>query len=68
MDRTNWKFGKTDINILMISVCYKGVGIPLIWKLLPKKGNSNRKEREELIDRYIKLFSIESIYSFMADR
>lgn len=68
MDRTNWKFGKTDINILMISVCYKGVGIPLIWKLLPKKGNSNREEREELIDRYIKLFSVESIYSFMADR
>ena len=41
MDRTNWKFGKTDINILMLSVCYKGVAIPLIWKLLPKRGNSN---------------------------
>lgn len=44
MDRINWKFGKIDINILMISVCYKGVGILLIWKFLFKKGNLNREE------------------------
>ena len=37
LDRTNWKFGQTNINILMLSVAYKGVAFPLIWKLLPKK-------------------------------
>ena len=68
MDRTNWKFGNTDINILMISVCYKGVGIPLIWQLLPKRGNSNATERMELIDCYIQNFGIDSIQAFMADR
>ena len=68
MDRTNWKFGKTDINILMISICYKGVGIPLVWKLLRKKGNSNSLEREQVINRYIRLFGTKSIASFMADR
>ena len=68
MDRTNWKFGKTDINILMISVCYKGVGIPLVWSLLPKKGNSNTQERELVLNQFIGLFGIKSIASFMADR
>jgi len=56
LDRTNWKFGKTDINILMLSVCYKGVALPILWILLPKRGNSNCNERKELLDRYIKLF------------
>src|SRR6202158_3297463 len=28
IDRTNWDFGKTTINILMISVTWNGMGIP----------------------------------------
>lgn len=68
MDRTNWKFGKTDINILMLSVCYKGVSIPLIWKMLPKRGNSNTDERNSVLDTYIHFFGSDSIKAFMADR
>jgi hypothetical protein len=30
MDRTNWEFGKTTINILMISIIWNGMGI-LRW-------------------------------------
>ena len=29
LDRTNWQFGKTDINILVLSVAYEGIAIPL---------------------------------------
>lgn len=68
MDRTNWKFGKTDINILMLSVCYKGISIPLIWKLLPKQGNSNAAERNAVLETYIEYFGLGSIKAFMADR
>lgn len=68
LDRTNWKFGKANINILTISVCYMGVGIPLMWILLPKQGNSNWAERKLLRDRYISLFGVDSIEAFMADR
>ena len=68
MDRTNWQFGSLDINILMLSVCYKGVAIPLLWKLLPKRGNSNATERQELFDDYIELFGCSSISGFMGDR
>jgi hypothetical protein len=41
MDRTNWEFGKAKINFLMLSVLGNGWSIPVLWILLPKKGNSN---------------------------
>lgn len=50
-DRTNWEFGKTTINILMISVIGNGMGIPLTWALLPTAGNSNTQSRTDLLDR-----------------
>lgn len=56
MDRTNWDFGKTAINILMVSVMWNGMGIPLIWVLLPTKGNSGMKVRIDLLDRLRKAF------------
>jgi len=31
MDRTNWRLGKIDINILYLGVCYKNVAIPLFF-------------------------------------
>jgi len=68
MDRTNWKFGNLDFNILTLSVCYQGVGIPLMWMMLPKKGNSNTNERKQQIGRYIRLFGADSIESLLADR
>lgn len=29
MDRTNWKFGKKNINILLLGIAYKGAALPL---------------------------------------
>ena len=68
MDRTNWMFGTVHINILMLSVVYKGVAFPLMWELLPKAGNSNTQERISLINRYIHLFGKENITHLLADR
>lgn len=45
IDRSNWKFGKKNINFLVLGVAYKGMAIPLFWSLLPKRGNSNAEER-----------------------
>lgn len=36
--------------------------------MLAKRGNSNQKERIELINRYIKLFGVQSIENILADR
>lgn len=68
MDRTNWKFGVVHINILMLSVVYKGIAFPLIWKLLPKAGNSDTHERIDLIETFIRLFGKDAIDHLLADR
>jgi hypothetical protein len=48
MDRTNWKFGTSNINILVLAVVYQGVAFPLLFKMMPKFGNSSTRERIEL--------------------
>jgi hypothetical protein len=68
LDRTNWKFGNTNINILMLGITYKGVAFPLMFKMLSKFGNSSSDERIELINKYIKLFGKETIDCILADR
>lgn len=68
MDRTNWKFGETNINALVIAIVYEGVAFPLLYKLMPKRGNSHTKERKELIERFIRLFGEDSIKHLVADR
>jgi len=68
IDRTNWDFGKTTINILMISVAWNGMGIPLIWMVLPAAGNSSTSERSELLDRLHAAFPNMKIAALMGDR
>ncbi len=53
MDRTNWKFGRLNINILTIGISWRGTAIPLIWMLLDKRGNSNQQERILLVERLL---------------
>ena len=68
MDRTNWKFGEFNINILMLGITYKGIAFPLIFSLLPKRGNSSWNERRKIMERFIRLFGAECIDSLVADR
>jgi len=68
MDRTNWKFGQQNINVLVIAVIFHGVAFPLLFKLLPKFGNSNTNERIELIERVIRLLGSASLDCLTADR
>lgn len=68
MDRTNWNFGIFKINILMLSITLNNIAIPLIWIMLPKKGNSNTAERIKLMELFLKIFSNSSVSSLLCDR
>ena len=68
VDRTNWKFGKLDINILTLAIATDGLAIPIMWIFLNKQGNSNTKERISLINRYVNLFGKDNIDCLVADR
>ena len=68
IDRTNWEFGKTSINILMVSVIWNGVGIPLIWSLLPTSGCSSTKVRTDLLDQLKTAFPDMRVSHLLGDR
>jgi hypothetical protein len=68
LDRTNWQYGQKNINILMLGVVYQGIAIPVIWTLLDKKGNSNTKEREDIVNKFVEIFGVDRILGLLADR
>lgn len=68
MDRTNWEFGETDHNLLVISAQIGDAAIPLIWHALGKAGNSNAGERIALMRRLLRVIPKEKIAGLLADR
>lgn len=68
IDRTNWKFGRRNINILTMGIVYMGIAFPILWVSLNKRGNSNTKERISLMKRFIGIFGINKILCIVADR
>jgi hypothetical protein len=68
LDRTNWKWGKTPINILMLSVAYLGISIPLFWTVLDLEGNSCMDDRISILKRVLERLGTERIEALLADR
>lgn len=73
LDRTNWKLGKAELNVLMLCVVQEGVGFPLLWTVLEKEGqgkagNSSSGERIALMKRFVQVFGAESVQFVCADR
>lgn len=71
MDRTNWQFGKSHINILVVTVILNGVGLPIAWRMLPKKtkrGNSNRFHRVRLMQDVLAILPVADIRALTMDR
>ena len=68
LDRTNWKIGTTDVNILMLAVITRRHRVPLMWRLIDGSGSSSTAQRIELMERYLVLFGAVSIKTLLADR
>lgn len=68
LDRTNWKWGKTPINILVLSIEHLGIGIPIFWVVLKTGGSSATKDRVKILKRVIKAIGKNNIRILLADR
>jgi len=68
IDRTNWQFGKTDLNLLVLSLAHGEVCIPLFWRVLDKAGNSNTAERIDLMQVFKATFPDQPVASLTGDR
>lgn len=68
LDRTEWKYGSVWVNILTLSIVIGNTSIPVFWKTLNRKGNSQLWEKKALLNRFIEAFGIENIEYLCADR
>jgi hypothetical protein len=68
IDRTEWQLGKVWVNVLMLSVAYGGISIPLFWTVSDEKGCSDNAERKEILEKFIDEFGATSIRFVTADR
>lgn len=68
LDRTNWRFGKAEINFLILGIAHGGMALPVFWTVLDKAGNSDTAERIALLGRFLKVFGRERIAALLGDR
>lgn len=68
LDRTNWKLGRQDINILLLSAVWNGFSLPLMWTLLPHGGASDQRTREALVERFLLACPTRPVQALLADR
>lgn len=68
LDRTQWKLGRTDVNILVLAIVTRRFRVPLLWSVLGHRGNSSTEQRIALVRRYLGLFEPGSIDLLLADR
>ncbi|MFP1646773.1 IS4 family transposase [Pontitalea aquivivens] len=68
LDRTNWKIGKADVNILVLAVVTEKFRVPLMWSLLAHCGNSTTAQRIDLMRRYLARFEASTVRMLLADR
>ena len=69
LDRTQWKLGTRDVNILMLAVVTRRARVPLIWSVLDNNGGtSDSGQRIALMRRYLAIFGAASIRLLLADR
>lgn len=69
LDRTEWNFGKCQVNILMMTARCGEVAIPLFWELLDNNsGNSAVIDRIGVLEKTIDLLGLARIGLLVADR
>ena len=68
MDRTNWKFRKAHLNLLVISIGYHGISIPIYWMNLARGGSSKTDQRIFSIFKILLKIGKDRIKCVLGDR
>jgi hypothetical protein len=69
IDRTEWDFGKCQVNILMVLIGYSDLQLPLYWELLDNKsGNSSSQDRIDLLEKCFTIVDKKRVGLVVGDR
>jgi hypothetical protein len=50
LGHTEWRFGNTPINLLVVAIVHNGFAFPSIWTHVGKAGSSNASEVTPLLE------------------
>jgi hypothetical protein len=68
LDRTCWKFGKSNINILFLVIVFGKISVPVYWYPLDHGGACGSWLMEEILERFINNVGVHKIKYLLADR
>jgi hypothetical protein len=68
LDRTQWRIGSHEVNFLVLAAVTRRFRVPLMWTVIPGRGNSSSRQRIALMRRYLRLFDASTIRLLLADR
>lgn len=68
LDRTTWELGKEIRNILVLSVSYDKIAMPLIYKIIPYRGTCTADDQVEVVEKFIEKFGVARIDVITGDR
>jgi hypothetical protein len=68
LDRTEWHFGQTPVNVLMIGIAHRGIAFPIAWTALPKAGSSGSDEQIEVLEAALSALDASDVEALTADR
>ena len=69
IDRTNWKYGETCVNIFCLSVTIGKMAVPLYFEMLDNNGgNSNPDDRIDLLQSVVHIIGKKRISYLVMDR
>lgn len=68
IDRTCWKYGQTDLNLLVLAVVVGDLALPLAWTVLDHGGNSNSRTRMFLVGMLLRRIPAKRWAVLVADR
>jgi len=68
LDRTEWHFGQTPVNVLMIGIAHRGIAFPIAWTALPKSGGSGSEGQIEVLEAALCALDAEEVEALTADR
>jgi len=52
LDRAQWRIGTREVNFLVLAAVTRRYRVPLLWTLIPGRGNSSTRQRIALMRRY----------------
>lgn len=68
LDRTEWYFGQTPVNVLMVGIAHKGIAFPISWTVLAEGGSSSTEDHCRALRRFFEVVSPSDIEVVLGDR